>query len=86
MNYEKKYKEALKRAKYYKEGITDRKLYKGENIMDYIFPELKENKGEKIRKEIVDYLRQFIPHIDHDLVVRSKVWIAWLEKQGEQPY
>ena len=30
MDYEKKYKEAIKRAKHYKEGITDRKLEKDE--------------------------------------------------------
>jgi hypothetical protein len=52
--------------------------------LDTIIPELKESEDEKIREEIVDYLKKFIPHCDDDLVVKSKLWIAWLEKQGEQ--
>jgi len=54
------------------------------NNIREVIPELFENEDERIRKEIVDYLRKFIPHHDCDLVAKSKVWIAWLEKQGEQ--
>ena len=38
----------------------------------------------KIRNEIIDYLKGFIPHHDDDLIAKSKVWITWLEKQGEK--
>lgn len=65
-------KEALESGSYDKETI------------EYIFPELKASEDEKIRKEIIDYLKGFIPHHDDDLVVKSKVWIAWLENQGGQ--
>jgi hypothetical protein len=41
---------------------------------------------ERIRKELLDYLMKFIPHHDSDLVRKSKVWIAWLEKRGVQTF
>ena len=37
-----------------------------------IFPELKENEDEKIRKEIIKYIKTGTYH---------KSWVAWLEKQ-----
>jgi len=80
MDYEKAYKEALERAE---------KAMRGSDVTNndailFIFPELEESEDERIRKEIVDYLKDFIPHNDLDLVRKSKVWIEWLEKQGEQ--
>lgn len=51
--------------------------------IEYYFPELKENEDEKIRKDIISYLRsekivkRYISDIEFDK------WIAWLEKQGE---
>ena len=81
MDYEKKYKEAFKRARNYCKGHhTD---VNPKAMAEYIFPEFHESEDEKIREEIVDYLKKFIPHCDDDLVVKSKLWIAWLEKQGE---
>ena len=53
-------------------------------FLEKVFPELRETEDEMIRKELLDYLKRFIPHIDYDLVKKSKVWIDWLEKQGEQ--
>ena len=41
-----------------------------------IFPELKENEDEKIRKEIIEYIKTGTYH---------KNWIAWLEKQKPDP-
>ena len=49
MNYEKKYKEALERArKIYEQGTITESLC-------YVFPELKESEDERIRKEIIEY-------------------------------
>lgn len=72
MDYEKKYMEALERAKKLHSeptGGTER------IVCEQIFPELAESEDERIRKEILDYLvsRGF-----------SNEWIAWLEKQGEK--
>lgn len=73
MDYEKKYNEALERAK---------KFYNSEECrvgmtpvdLETIFPELKESEDEKIRKEILDYI---------DKSTGCERWVAWLEKQGE---
>jgi len=55
-----------------------------QEALEILFPGFKESEDEKIRKELLDYLMKFIPHHDSDLVRKSKVWIAWLEKQCEQ--
>ena len=52
MDYEQKYKEALKCAKmYYKEN----KDYNA-GFLSIIFPELAESEDERIRKEIIEHL------------------------------
>jgi hypothetical protein len=48
------------------------------------FPELKESEDERIRKAIIEHLRQ---DIELELILSEEEgneWIAWLEKQGEQ--
>ena len=47
----------------------------GQHIAEVIFPELKESEDERIRKEIIKYIKTGTYHKD---------WLAWLEKQGEQ--
>lgn len=79
MNYEKKYKEALERAK---------KLYEQGTITEslgYVFPELKGNKDERIRKAIKKALQVRCDgsRIISDEPVTLEEAIAWLEKQGE---
>ena len=76
-SYEKKYKDALKRAK---------KLYEQGTIIEtlsYVFPELKESEDEKIRKEIIRYLKRRL-EISSSIPAAIGSWIAWLEKQGDQ--
>ena len=48
-----------------------------------IFPELKESEDERIRKNIITYLKQ---RRDRSSSIPAAIgsWIAWLEKQGEQ--
>ena len=75
MDYEKKYKEALERARDYKNNIVHKELTVGESIMDYIFPELKESEDERIRKEIIDVIQHTFSEISRG----KKKWIAWLE-------
>lgn len=70
MNYEQKYKEALERAR---ECMKDGGI--SQNTIDYlcnIFPELAESEDERIKKEIIDYIKTG---------TYKKDWIAWLEKQ-----
>ena len=76
MDYEKKYKEALERAKSYKEHDV-------RCALEEIFPELKESEDEKIRKEIISHL-QYLGNYCQESMPNVNEWIAWLEKQGEK--
>lgn len=87
MDYEKAYKEALARARKYK-------LKEDLIITQDIFPELRENEDERIRKEIFDYLwkeKIFLQEV-HSSVENSPKYrfvmdaIAWLEKQEDCEY
>ena len=73
MNYEKKYKEALERARKLEENSNGMILKKW---LWNIFPELKESGDEKVRKEIIRFIRMEV----EDEIVGNK-WLAWLEKQ-----
>ena len=78
MDYEKRYKEALERARKIENGepldVPD-----GTHIPVAIFPELKESEDEKIRKQIISFLKEF--EYDHYRSLDFSSWIAWLEKQ-----
>ena len=69
----KRYDEAIKKA----ETFYDRSqpISGGNIIIESIFHELKENEDERIRKEIIDYIKTGAYNTD---------WIVWLEKQSEK--
>ena len=69
MNYEKLYKEALEKAS--KLRVQNPFDTVGQ-MVEHIFPELKESEDERIRKEIIEYIKTGTYHKD---------WVAWLEKQ-----
>lgn len=75
MDYEKLYNEALKRAK----GICNVPDQDDITIarMEYLFPELKESKDEKIRKALVRFHKSTI---DVDGIKGEDI-LSWLEKQ-----
>ena len=76
MNYENKYNDALEKlqeALAPKDGREISGLTRG--CIEEIFPELKESEDERIRKEIIEYIKTGTYHKD---------WIAWLEKQNKQ--
>lgn len=75
MDYEKKYNEALERARQFSEHPLQED---SSNIVEYIFPELQESEDERIRKEILQSIR------DNMAVIHKDKCIAWLEKQGEK--
>ena len=89
MNYEQKYKEALDRAKGQLEGakVFD---YNNEQIAHdirstvyNIFSELKESEDERIRKEIIELLKNYAS-MHYITKEQYKERMDWLEKQGEQ--
>jgi len=72
----KAYEEALERAKkWYNAPNIDKMPTYGNRIIEEIFPELiEENEDEKIRKELIKFVKVNIPNEER--------YIAWLEKQG----
>lgn len=85
MNYEKKYKEALERARNIRFG--DPNSATANVVCEEIFPELAESDDEKIRKEILSIVKSYRENCITEGNHRFDDCIAWLEKQGEpQPY
>ena len=79
MDYEKKYKEALERAKIYCKEHT---MVNPKNLIPIIFPELRESEDERIRKAIIELLKE-VGRDDTGISENAKCMIAWLEKQKE---
>lgn len=81
MDYEKKYKESLEKAKALICGETEMNapVYYVDNIKD-IFPELKESEDERIRKEIIKAVNLYCSEYLRGTKVRDEM-LAWLEKQ-----
>ena len=79
MDYEQKYKEALKRANDILKGYNPKEGSKA--TINYIFPELHKSEDESIRKRII----QAIKIREKEMNEEWSDEIAWLEKQGEQP-
>ena len=75
--YKKKYEHAMLRMNKWVEGseIIDPK-----EVAEFVFPELKESEDEKIRRDIIRYLKKTSPAIGENI----EKMLAWLEKQGEQ--
>lgn len=88
-NYEKKYKEALERAKRFMSirGVSPEEdpFVVAKELCEEIFPELAETEDERIRKWLIDHIRTvaeyYIPNLDS-----RKIILAWLEKQKEPHY
>jgi hypothetical protein len=83
MEYKEKYEMALERARVWKEksGMPADK----QGILDDIFPELAESEGEKVRKALIEMVRDRTgDELWVDYNVHKEEVLAWLEKQGEQ--
>ena len=83
MNYEKKYKEALKLARdYYKANVNLGE--KDENSMlEDIFPELAESEDERIRKALIQGFYEYDSSFSKFGGIDVSDILAWLEKQDE---
>ena len=78
----KAYDEVISRAKKFYTPDSNNANLKA--TLEMIFPELTESEDERIRKDIVTYLKSILSNKKYgDKFIES--WIAWLEKQGEQP-
>ena len=70
------------KAKAYDEAIERAKKSYGNGIAEEIFPELKEDDAERIKKNCIHFLELQKQH--HAATFEIEECIAWLEKQGEQ--
>ena len=82
MDYEKKYKEALERAKNTIE--VNQAIPDIVECVESLFPELTESGEEKIRKEITEFFKNYSEKGTWKAIPDVKKWIDWLEKQAEQ--
>ena len=80
MNYEKKYEDALERASKLR---VQNPFDTVSQMMEHVFPELKESEDERVRESLLEYLHTLPNHYSHSGVCAPE-WIAWLERQGEQ--
>lgn len=78
MNYEQKYKEALEKAR---KKIENSKNIEIVSFIEDAFSELKESKDEKIKKELIKWMKDFPDEIWRFLY--KKDIISWLEKHDE---
>ena len=74
-----KYSEALERAKAWLEGTLSPETTLPREVIELIFPELAESEDERIRKELVQYLKDY-PNIPTGQYSKSDFY-AYLEKQ-----
>ena len=76
--YEKKYNDVLEMARiwYNTAGITNL----DKEMLERLFPQLRESEDERIRKEIIEFVDTTTLSTDE----RHHRWIAYLEKQKEQ--
>lgn len=78
----KAYDEALERAREYWETDNDNTLdIKAKGTMEYLFPVLKESEAEKIRKELIEKVKETPACIGFN---DKNAVLAWLEKVGEK--
>lgn len=74
----KAYDEAVERASH----IKDYKTLTPQETVEYIFPDLKESEDERIRKALIQFLRDYPTNLPNGKYSRSD-FFTWLEKQKE---
>ena len=85
MKFKEKYNAALSRARKL-HSETEFDYEKG--MIEEIFPELKENESERIRKVLIDYFQAYKEKEERGITTFNGIptdnILAWLEKQGEK--
>lgn len=79
MDYKEKYEKALEWMK----SVYPTMQGSDKEDAEHYFPELAENEDEKIRRELVEYLKGDLDDVTTDDTDR---WINWLEKQKPRDY
>ena len=82
--YKRKYRETFEKAREIYNDSFFNKGVSGHNLMERLFPELKESEDEKIKKAIISYIDYEGQRGGEWFGVKVDDIIAWLEKQGIQ--
>lgn len=77
----KRYDEALKKMKAWVRGEYPECFTEAQKTAEFIFPELKESEDERIRKDIIEMLRNWAS-VHYITKEQFSERMAWLEKQG----
>ena len=84
-DYEKDYKDALNRMVSWMNGEHPECFDNARAAAEFVFPDLKEDYGERIRKELIKYFdignRPSVSYISEE---KSREYVEWLEKQCKQ--
>jgi hypothetical protein len=85
MDYEKKYNEALERARKIHSEIVNNEVIGFPGQIETIFPELRESEDERIRKKCIELIKRVIPSGDSRSQESKEILdcIAYLEKQKD---
>ena len=83
MDYEKAYKEAIERCKSWMRGEHPECFTEAQKAGEFIFPELRENEDEQIKKS----MSMFLINFNNGLYSRpseEKIdsWLKWIKKQN----
>lgn len=78
-DYEQKHREDLEEAKNWLAIAKENNNKFAIQILEKFFPELRESEEEKIRKEIVDFIKENIIITEE----QRYMWLDWLEKLGK---
>lgn len=81
MDYKKKYFDAIERLKQWDREHPNDVVSERDK---FVFPELAEPDGERIRRSLIDYFGRFDARNEFDENIEFGKVVAWLEKQGEQ--
>jgi len=80
MDYKQKYESLMKNIEHLHASVNP----EWKQTIECYIPELKESGDKEIRKGLIDFLKS--PFINENITdEKVSPWIAWLEKQGEQP-
>ena len=82
-----KYNKALERMKSWANGEHPECFSEAQKTAEFIFPELKENEDERIRKGLIKTISSLLDNtiLYHTNITKEEA-LAWLEKQGENKY
>jgi hypothetical protein len=74
----KAYDEAIERAKQLSKELTV------DDIVEEIFPELKESEDERVRNKLIEFFKGYYPDEEWWGNITQEDILAWLGKQGDQ--